>query len=668
MKHGLLWYWHRLRAMDRAEWRERLAQKWRKRVDARRPPDFRGVPGAPARPGAWPLLPARESLPPEVEPALRREVEDVLRGYWRAFGHLPMRVDDPPNWFKDHAARRDLTSVRSGFRLNHRELPPGSDIKLVWELSRWSTLVRLAQGAWALDHEAAGRKCLAWLDHWRKQNPPYIGWNWTSALEAGMRLLNFCWIDALLSAAGTEPDRLAALRARLVPAHLWYVSRHRSFGSSANNHLLGELAGLVTALARWPDLAAWCAPLESLHAEWEREVLAQFAPDGGNREQALNYQLYSWELCWHTRNALRAAGRPVSDAVEDRLRRAADFFVAVQSPKDAWDYGDSDSATAVPLFSDDAAAIREWFQWFSESSSSPALRWWLGEPPQPCQPPACQQGPADWVVFPDSGQASWWAGRWQTRWDLSPLGYLSTAAHGHLDALHLSLWLDEHALVIDPGTGAYYGDTRLRAWLASWAAHNGPHRPGVNFPERLGPFLWGPHHARPTWRTVGELALEAELVLPHGTARRRVTRLLAAETDGWLVEDGFAAPSPVPDPTPGAGTKASPAPGRAESGFRVCWHFAPGTRLEPDTKNPRLCHGYRRGVRFTVEFDAAWTKVEYVAESRGGATIPVAGDLVGLCSPAFRDLEAGPMAILAGRLADGVPHRTVFLAVRDEWT
>ena len=655
MKHGLSWYWHRLRAMDRAEFRERLAQKWRKRVDAKRPPDFRGERPGPARAGAWPILPSLDAIPDEVRSALSREVEDVLWGRWRAFGHLPLRVDDPPNWFKDHAARRDLTSVRSGFRLNHRELPAGCDIKLVWELSRWHALVRLAQGAWALQHHDAAAKCLAWLDHWRKQNPPYIGWNWTSALEAGMRLLNFCWIDALLSAAGADPAALDALRGRILPAHLWYVSRHRSFGSSANNHLLGELAGLITVLTRWPDLARWSAPLDELHASWEREVLAQFAPDGGNREQALNYQLYSWELCWHVRNALLAADRKVSDAVEERLRRAGDFFVAVQSPKDSWDYGDSDSATAVPLFSDDAQAAREWFQWFSESSSSPALKWWLGDPPPPCQPPACQQGPGDWVVFPDSGQAGAWQGRWQARWDLSPLGYLSTAAHGHLDALHLSLWLDEQALVIDPGTGAYYGDTRLRAWLASWAAHNGPHRTGSRFPERLGPFLWGAHHERPTWRTVDDLTLEAELRLPQGTARRRITRLLGENRDGWQVDDAFDPPA-ASAPTDATASKSQE--------FRVCWQFAPGARVEPDEKNARLCHGYRRGVRFTVEFDASWKKVEYVAESRGGTTIPVAGDLVGICSPAFRDLDAGPVAILTGTLggAAGTVFRTTFLA------
>ena len=43
------------------------------------------------------------------------------------------------------------------------------------------------------------------------------------------------------------------------------------------------------------------------------------------------------------------------------------------------------------------------------------------------------------------------------------------AAHGHLDVLHVSLWLRGVAMVIDPGTGAYHADKQLRNWLASRA-------------------------------------------------------------------------------------------------------------------------------------------------------------------------------------------------------
>lgn len=648
--------------MNGDELRERFAQKLRKRADARRPPDFRTHPAGPAADGAWPALPERSAVPPEFSESLRRDTADVMAGRWRAFGHLQLYVDDPPRWFTDYSVRRDVTTGQSGFHANHRELPPGCDVKLIWELSRWQPLVRLAQSAWLDGDTAAARKLIEWLADWRKHNPPYIGWNWTSALESGIRLLNLGWIDALLQASSADFDRGAwdRLRERLLAPHVWYTWRHRCFGSSANNHLLGELAGLIAAIARWPGLARWGAPLADLQTLWEREVLAQFAPDGGNREQALNYQIFSWELCWHPRNALHLAGRTIDPAVEERLRRAADFYVAVQSPADAWDYGDSDSATVVPLFANETKAGQEWLEWLAEPAGSPTLRWWLGDPPAPMDPPAWKRpSPADdWMVFPDTGQAVCWQEGWLARWDLSPLGYLSTAAHGHLDALHLSLWLRGTAIVVDPGTGAYYGDTRLRAWLASWAAHNGPHLPGAKSPRRLGPFLWSDHHGQPQVQAIDNRTLAGALDLPHGRPRRLIRRLLRDHEDGWQIEDRFL------PPTAPAGSRDAVAPDPIPE-FRVAWQFPPGTRLEPDPVRPRQYIGRRRSVAFRLILDPAWSAVELVAETPVSSRLPVTGDLMGLCSPAFRWIDAGPRFLLKARNPGDRPFRTTFLVEPD---
>ena len=45
---------------------------------------------------AWPRIPPRASAPPELLDALKRDSAEILGGNWRAFGHLPLKVDDPP--------------------------------------------------------------------------------------------------------------------------------------------------------------------------------------------------------------------------------------------------------------------------------------------------------------------------------------------------------------------------------------------------------------------------------------------------------------------------------------------------------------------------------------------------------------------------------------------
>jgi len=637
---NLKWYWHRLRMMSVGEMALHVRKKLRHIADARGLQDWSNAELVCS--GVFPALPKPGDAPLVLSEALRRDLDNILAGRWKAFGHLDIQVDDPPRWQKDYLAGVDLSTSISAFKLNHRELPGGADIKLVWELSRWYSLTRLAMAAYVLGEERAARKCLDWLEDWVRHNPPYRGWNWTSALEVGMRLIQFTWIDALLG--GSTPfssipefsGRLARLRREILPAHGWYAWRHRSFGSSANNHLLGELAGLILAVARWPALTQWCAPLDTLQKTWQREVLAQFAEDGGNKEQALNYQLFSWELCWQTFKALEAADRGAFGDVEQWLSFAARFFWETQARLDPWDYGDSDNAFAVPVFANEGSATQEWHQWLEAPRKSEAISYWLGDS---LLTPPLRHGEAlrtievgEWWLYRHSGIAICESGFWFLRWDLSPLGYLSTAAHGHLDALHLSIWFKGVALVIDPGTGAYYADKRLRNWLASRTAHNAPCPSGPEWPQRLGPFLWAEQHPTPTIKEEPCGAVGV-LNLPHGQLRRTIASSPAGlswvATDQCLGNDG----SPVP--------------------FTVRWQFAPESYVK--RLNDRRFLIKRHDVEIEVQASEAWNEVKLV-EIDEQARVAVPGDeasLEGVVSPSFRKTVRAPYLKLTARPGEG---------------
>jgi hypothetical protein len=570
---------------------------------------------------------------------LQSDVADILSGRWKAFGHIDLKVDDPPDWHCDYLLGKDLATTMPGFRLDHRDLPDGADVKLIWELSRWHQLVRLAMGSYVLAEPTAGSKCIEWLEDWVVHNPPYRGWNWTSALEVGIRLIQFAWIDALLSQSlvgvprGDQSvlptgQRLQKLRYAILPPHLRYAWRHRSFGSSANNHLLGELAGCLVASVRWPALVELAAPLPEMQTHWEHEVLAQFAEDGGNREQALNYHLFSLEFCWYTLQALEAAGHHVSAAARERLALAGQFFGDVQVRSDPWDYGDSDSAFVSPLFSSDAAM--EWHAWLEEPAAGHSIGYWLGDsalvtPTVPRGHRIGREGDAVWRAYPDSGIAVCRGDSWWLRWDVSPLGFLSTAAHGHLDALNLSVWCRGVAVVVDPGTGAYYSDTRLRAWLSSRAAHNAPCPEGEEKPRRVGPFLWAEHHSRPQFHSVGGEG-SAELDLWGTRIRRRVSTLDGGHV--FQVDD---------DCFRGDGR---PAP------FTVRWQFPPGTLITE--RADRTFSVERSGVSITVQIGEQWT----AAVVDQGVVSPTFRTV---CGAPFLHLTAGPDR------GQGVYLRTTFL-------
>lgn len=459
-----------------------------------------------------PRLPPPATASPALKQQLAEDAQRLLLGDWQLFGSRRAEVGAPPCWHRDPACGVVIAHDIPSRKLDYRRLPDGADARTIWEINRWTEMTRLAMHGWLNGDTSAIRTAQLWLEDWCERNPPGIGINWTSPLEAALRLINFTWFDALVTAhAGIESrhgrmlhEHQSALRKRIVPMHAAWIWRFRSTGSSANNHLLGELAALVLATSRWPGISRLCCTAETAWDLLGREVLKQFSNDGGSLEQAMHYHVFAFDLAWQ---AARAVGCRAGE-VHDRLVLAARYFLALGQGAESWDFGDSDDAIVLPLAlrrGDTLEEIRRWLM-----GEECALRWWLGQPPQP----ALNQFTSglrvhEWQAFPASGMAALRAHGWVARLDASPLGFGPLAAHGHCDALHVSVWDGSQAVLIDPGTGGYHGHAGLRAELADWSAHNGP-RPdpaGFRTPRRIGPFLQIQHHRVPRLLAEGNTAI-----------------------------------------------------------------------------------------------------------------------------------------------------------------
>lgn len=595
----------------------------------------------------YPLLPEASEYPKHLLDELKWETWDLYKGNWKAFGWLDITVSDPPEWHKDYMANVEVKSKTWGFRLNHRELPSGADVKLVWELSRWYSLVRMIQGAWILNDSRLAEVTLRWLHSWNRENPAFRGWNWTSALESGMRLIQLAWIDTIsqkivwkdLDQRKAFQESWQDLKKKILGPHVYYTWRYRSFGSSANNHLLGELSGLIIALVKWPALSAYTVSLSQLKSMWEVEVLAQFAEDGGNKEQALNYQLFSFEFCWQVRNALKVADIQVRADVEDRLRAAGMFYRNIQVPEDPWDYGDGDSAIVTPVAADSTRPVREWWDWLNIPEKSPAISFWMGSPPEQPHKKCGEFVGGNWLLYNDSGYAIAKSNDWILRWDLSPLGYLSIAAHGHLDALHLSIWYKSVAIIIDPGTGAYYGDKNLRHYLASRDAHNGPNPPSIPLGKRSGPFMWNEKHPDPVVRLKGEDSLLGQVTTEDGHIKRHITPVSTMKGEGWLVSDTVAGSM-----------------NQGKTPFFVRWQCAPESKLTKVHDREWLIE--RNGIKLLVEIGSNWEEFQIIEPDEANQD-----SYTNICSSAFRKVQQGPVIELYGTGQELKKFETKFISI-----
>lgn len=498
---SMSWYWHRLRAMDGSEIAGRIVEKGRELSGRRSRDQLSGFRLGPVSFEAGRLMPDPKQASESLCSTIRTKATAIGEGRWMLFGWKEVKMSDPPRWDWDAVHDRTAPMDEPSASVDHRQLRGGADPRCVWEINRWSEPVILAQNAWLNGEVEDARRSQRWLRDWLEKNPIGEGINWTSCLEVALRLINFTWVDQLLRLSDDAQVRAEqeALASKIVPEHTWWVWRHRSFGSSANNHLLGELTGLILAARRWPSLIGIACSAEKAWQQMQEQILIQFASDGGNREQALHYHLFAWEMAWQAHRVM-GGGRPEFRAV---INRAAVYFAVLAQADEPWDFGDSDDAEVTPLTGDRRRSVAEWQGWIRHSPVGESFAFWLGHPPK-VEIPELQE----WHVFPESGHAVKQAGPWSARFDASPLGFGKMAAHGHLDALHVSLWIGGKAVLIDPGTGAYYSDANLRARLAGWEAHNGPvPETGRHGPERMGPFLWVRHHEAPRLRLEGDAAV-----------------------------------------------------------------------------------------------------------------------------------------------------------------
>jgi hypothetical protein len=77
--------------------------------------------------------------------------------------------------------------------------------------------------------------------------------------------------------------------------------------------------------------------------------------------------------------------------------------------------------------------------------------------------------------------------------DVGPLGFLSIAAHGHADALSVTVALDGDDLIGDPGAASYYGHPEWRNVHRGTRVHPTVEVDGVDQSVMAGPFMWSRH-------------------------------------------------------------------------------------------------------------------------------------------------------------------------------
>ena len=416
----------------------------------------------------------------------------------------------PPRWNRDPKTGIEAP-LAFGKLLDYRDQDLVGDIKYLWEPNRHLHIVTMAQ-AYALTKERRHYDAIVQhLDSWFIACPYGKGPNWASALELGIRLVNWAIAWQLIGPMAETDFRDRWLTSIYQHAHAirgWF-SAH----SSANNHLIGEATGLFIAgitWPHWPEAREWVAAAKKI---LEREAIAQNAPDGVNREQAVWYQQFVLDMLVLPLLAGKANGEWFSPDYESRVEAMMDFLASIMDAGGKVPMiGDADDGYLVRLEQEPnynpyrsvlglgALLFRRGDFKLKAGALDDKARWLLG----PDADRQFRELDSDKTklpmrqAFPDGGYYILGMDFDTPREvravvDAGALGYTSIAAHGHADALSFTLSVGGREFLVDPGTYAYHTQEAWRQYFRGTAAHNTLRVDGLDQSEQGGNFMWTRH-------------------------------------------------------------------------------------------------------------------------------------------------------------------------------
>jgi hypothetical protein len=465
----------RLRGMTPAELGYRLLRAIQARVERRSLDRAVPAPDLAYCGNAWIADAPSVSASAYVEAA-----ERIAQGWLDVYALRGINLGFPPRWNRDPKSGIEAPPAY-GKLLDTGDPDLVGDIKYLWQPNRHAHLVALAK-AHALTKKRLYLETIEeHLDSWFLACPYGIGPNWSSALEASIRLVNWSMAWQLVADALGADLRGRWLRA--VYQHCAFIRGWFTLHASAAHRLIGEAGGLFVAALTWPHWAesrGWAATAKAV---LEREVVAQTSPDGVSREQSIGVHAFVLERLLYCLLAGKANGQWFSPDLESRVEAMLDFLASVTDVGgNVPDFGDSDAedgSLARSLLATGAIIFKRGDFKVKARALDDRTRWLLGRDAdaqfaaidvEATRLPLRQAFPEGGYFV--AGCAFDTPAEARLVIDAGPVGYRAAATHGHADALSFTLSVGGREFLVDPGTYAFHTQQAWRRYFRGTAAHN----------------------------------------------------------------------------------------------------------------------------------------------------------------------------------------------------
>lgn len=411
-----------------------------------------------------------EWLSEEEAIAVLKKADDILEHRFDLLGSGSIELGSPIHWSKDIKTGFEWSRNVHHLNIAWDDVPTGTDVKMPWELSRCQHFIPLALAEHIKGNGLYYQEFKDQVRSWIEENKCGFGVNWMCAMDVAIRAVN--WLTAVsLFKDNLQNDEDGSFADEITESlwlHACHIMRNLEWqgpkSASLANHFLADICGVLAMGTLFRDCSQGNKWLKFSHQWFETEVRRQVFEDGSNFETSTSYHRLSFEMFQWANLVTKALSIPFSPLYDNRLSGMARFVSAYTSPSgQAVQFGDNDGGRLLTAGIEDPCDHR--YLLLGECGfGGVANRILFGG--------GVESGDDDDGAFKQGG---YWFGECNNGWVGIRAGVVSHGgAHAHADQLSLTLTVQGHDVIVDPGTGIYSGDVEKRNHYRSTAAHNAP--------------------------------------------------------------------------------------------------------------------------------------------------------------------------------------------------
>jgi len=473
------WYFNRLRSMNLQELVWRLSQK------AIEVYEYKHYSNRLILEPIYPIAYKMRGVLKDRDEFIKNEEKprDYKRINWHAC------IDTPNNWPK----------IPSN-QISYKQNDAFGDARKNWEINRHFQLQELAYQYWLNGKEEFLDEFSFYLEDWNRENPFLVGISYTSVMESALRGISWIVCSHMIAQTNrnkTKKQILLLKRLRIGIVNLGaYVSKHCSAYSSANNHRIVEMVFLGMA-GEYLHLNSWKKRSEK---SLIKEMLNQNYSDGVNKEMSIHYHAFVMEAVGLYLLFMKEKDRSY-DAVKKILSKMTAFLTDLSDENgNIPELGDNDEGCLLNLNANKTGYymyVRQLMSLILPVRYSEKKNLYDNLKPFV----TTRQLKTYWAkpeytsslskTYPIGGYSILKGLGAHMIMDHGELGYGSIAAHGHADALSITLSLRGEPVLIDSGTYCYHNEKKWRDYFRKTLQHNTVEIEGKDQAEMLGAFLWG---------------------------------------------------------------------------------------------------------------------------------------------------------------------------------